>query len=144
MTATTATRPALACAHDNHPRSPVPGDCLCACTECTERREIDDWADAAYRAQTEYYVTRYMDGGMTREAATARVQADEDAEAAYWDAQAARGELAGAPETMPCYACGGFNGVDAPERTVVALGPVAEAHRDPTTTYRLECGHLAI
>ncbi len=61
--------------------------------------------------------------------------------------QAARGELAGAPETMPCYECGGFfNGKpdsEQPQRRVVALGPILEARRDPTSSYRLECGHLA-
>jgi hypothetical protein len=29
-------------------------------------------------------------------------------------------------------------------RRPVGLGPIAEAHRDPTQTYRLECGHGAM
>lgn len=73
-----------------------------------------------------------------------KVAADEQAEDEWAERQIARGELAGSPETMGCYACGGFDGVTAPQRKVVALGPVAEPQRDPTQTYRLECGHTAI
>jgi hypothetical protein len=29
-------------------------------------------------------------------------------------------------------------------RRPVGLGPIAEAHRDPTQTYKLECGHGAM
>lgn len=63
---------------------------------------------------------------------------------AYLAAEEARGELAGYPDTMGCYECGGFDGVTAPERKLIKLGPVIEQHRDPTQTYVLECGHLAI
>lgn len=62
---------------------------------------------------------------------------------AWLEAEAARGDLAFTPETMPCYACGGFDGMTAPERRIVALGPVVN-RADPTQTYRLECGHTAI
>lgn len=62
----------------------------------------------------------------------------------YIDEQEARGELAMAPESLPCYECGGFDGVTAPARRVVALGPIAEPHRDPTQTYKLDCGHVTI
>lgn len=62
---------------------------------------------------------------------------------AFWAAEAARGELAGAPDELPCYECGGFDGVTAPSRKVVALGPVTR-RPDPWQTFRLECGHTAI
>jgi hypothetical protein len=68
-------------------------------------------------------------------------------EQAYLDwcaSEAGRGELAGAPDTIGCYECGGFDGVTAPERTVVKLGRVLEPHRDPTQSYVLDCGHVAI
>jgi hypothetical protein len=56
------------------------------------------------------------------------------------------------PDRMECYDCGrehlmvmldelGFKFV---WRRPVGLGPIAEAHRDPTQMYRLECGHLAM
>lgn len=75
---------------------------------------------------------------------------------AWLDAQAARGDLAGCPETMACYDCGRAAlaagqphatddlGMPYIEQPVTALGPVAEAHRDPTSTYRLACQHIAI
>lgn len=67
-----------------------------------------------------------------------------DAEEEVWcERQAARGELAGCPETMGCYECGGYDGVTAPERTVVALGPVVN-RADPTQTYVLSCTHTVI
>lgn len=44
-------------------------------------------------------------------------------------------------ETLECYACGGFDGVTAPERKVVKLGAVVN-RADPTQTYILECGHV--
>jgi hypothetical protein len=61
-------------------------------------------------------------------------------------------ELAMLPDFMECYDCGrqhlmvmtddfGFKYV---LRRPVGLGPIAEAHRDPTQTYRLECGHGAM
>lgn len=62
---------------------------------------------------------------------------------AYLETQEARGELAGSPETMGCWECGGFDGVTAPERKVVKLGPVVNP-ADPTQSYKLECGHLTI
>jgi len=55
-----------------------------------------------------------------------------------------RGALAGSPREMECYPCALFNRTDPPMRKVVALGPVVEERRDPTATYRLECGHLAV
>ena len=51
--------------------------------------------------------------------------------------ESSRGELAMVPEQIECYQCGG-------KRTVVKLGPIAEAHRDPTQTYVLACGHTVI
>lgn len=71
---------------------------------------------------------------------------------AYYEKEAARGELAGTPETLPCYECSRIAGVvidplnesNLIERKVVALGPIAEAHRDPTQTYKLACGHVTI
>ncbi len=61
-----------------------------------------------------------------------------------------RGALAGTPEYLVCYKCtrdaGGdpFDEPNAIARKVVRLGGVAEAHRDPTQTYVLECGHTVI
>lgn len=72
------------------------------------------------------------------------------AEERYAEEQLARGELAGAPDEMPCHQCHleAGNKPDLTEETVVrrqvvGVGPVLEAHRDPTASYRLECGHLA-
>jgi hypothetical protein len=65
-----------------------------------------------------------------------------DSEAdAYWAKQEARGRLAGAPEEILCYRCAGPEGV---MRAVVALGPIADARRDPTQTYVLVCGHTML
>lgn len=63
-----------------------------------------------------------------------------------------RGDLAMSPETLPCSSCtreaGRPNDVmddsKCIQRRVVSLGPIAEAHRDPTQTYRLACGHTVI
>jgi hypothetical protein len=44
------------------------------------------------------------------------------------------------PETIPCFRCLPVNGM---ERRVLGEGPVTN-RADPTQTYRLECGHLAI
>jgi hypothetical protein len=63
---------------------------------------------------------------------------------AYCEAQLARGELAGVAETAECYECCGFDGIHFEIRKIVALGPVVEAHRDPTQSYKLECGHTTI
>lgn len=72
----------------------------------------------------------------------------------YLDERVARlgPELAMLPDFMECYDCGrqhlmvmtdpwGFKFV---WRRPVGLGPIAEAHRDPTQTYVLECGHGAM
>lgn len=77
-------------------------------------------------------------------------------EAAWHDAQEARGELAGAPDRMQCYKCRPsllqrlrrrlFHRYDLPvgvSRRVVRLGPILEPRRDPTSSYVLECEHLA-
>jgi hypothetical protein len=61
----------------------------------------------------------------------------------YADAEMARGPLAFAPDTMGCYACGGFDGQTAPKRKVVGEAGVTPGP-DPTTRYRLECGHVVI
>jgi len=79
------------------------------------------------------------------------------AEDAYYEYMAERVERLGAelamlPDEMECYECGhqhlmvmldawGFKFV---WRGVTGLGPIAEAHRDPTQMYRLECGHLTM
>lgn len=62
----------------------------------------------------------------------------------YYAYEARRGGLAGTPEQLGCFECGGFDGRTEPLRTVVGLGGVVEAHRDPTQTYRLVCGHVAL
>ena len=62
---------------------------------------------------------------------------------AWCDRQEARGELAGSPEEMDCYGCGGFDGVTKFSRKVTALGPVIGQGVDPTQTFVLECGHTA-
>lgn len=58
----------------------------------------------------------------------------------YYEKETARGELAFAPEVADCFQCDRF-GV---EKKIVALGPIVDARRDPTQSYRLECGHLTI
>lgn len=47
----------------------------------------------------------------------------------------------GLPETALCFECKAVDGI---ERKVLAQGPVTNLRQDPTQTYRLECGHLAI
>jgi hypothetical protein len=74
-------------------------------------------------------------------AALATYYAEQAEAAAYYKREEARGDLAFCPDTLPCWECGGFNGRTAPERAVVALGPVTNK-ADPTATYRLSCGHL--
>lgn len=64
-------------------------------------------------------------------------------EVAWHEHEAARGELAGTPEQMECFECGGFNGVNGPLRKLVKLGPVGNL-ADPTQSYILECGHTTI
>lgn len=61
-------------------------------------------------------------------------------------------ELAMLPDEIECYACGRHLPVRICQhnrwgqpymmRRVVGQGPTAEAHRDPTSTYRLVCGHI--
>jgi hypothetical protein len=65
-------------------------------------------------------------------------------------------ELAMLPDRIECYTCGrnplmlltpsrldkGDLGFKFVWRRPVGLGPVVEERRDPTQTYRLECGHL--
>jgi hypothetical protein len=82
--------------------------------------------------------------------------ADRAAYEAYMEAEAARGPLAGCPHEMECWECGrealragtpyetDEHGYAYVTRAVTALGPVAEAHRDPTSTYRLACGHVGM
>jgi hypothetical protein len=100
-----------------------------------------EW-DAAADAEFAYRVERYEDMGMSHDEAVDQVKHDNEAEDAYYEAQAARGELAGVAETAPCYECCGFDGVHFVERKIVALGPVINP-ADPTQTYKLECGHSA-
>lgn len=72
------------------------------------------------------------------------VDLNDDPEYLAWcERENARGPLAGSPETMGCYECGGYDGVTAPEQTVVALGPVVNP-ADPTQSYKLACGHTTI
>lgn len=102
----------------------------------TRRWEIQttiNMANQALAAADTWYGTPPPQGGYE----------DAAAQFAWEEAEAARGPLAGAPDTMPCYECGGFDGVTAPEREVVALGPVVNA-ADPTSTYKLACGHTAM
>ena len=74
---------------------------------------------------------------------------------AWVKAEEARGELAFQPETLSCYHPGCTYSVGAVvkfdssgfkyvERKVVALGEIVEPRRDPTQSYRLECGHTVI
>jgi hypothetical protein len=64
------------------------------------------------------------------------------AEQAAWEAaEAARGPLAGCPDTLDCYECGGFDGVSFVEQPVMKRGPVGGGS-DPTQLYVLACGHL--
>ena len=61
-------------------------------------------------------------------------------------------ELAILPDRMECYECGRQHlmvqldkwGMKFVWRRPVGLGPIAEAHRDPTQVYKLECGHLTM
>jgi hypothetical protein len=70
---------------------------------------------------------------------------EEDAACDRWhEKELARGELAFCADTAECYECRGFDGVHCETRKIVALGHVVEAHRDPTQSYVLECGHTVI
>lgn len=75
----------------------------------------------------------------------AQFSSDEEMRAyeAHVEYEMSRGELAGVPETMGCYACAGYDGSDGPERKVVKLGPIVNP-QDPTQSYVLECGHTII
>jgi hypothetical protein len=61
-------------------------------------------------------------------------------------------ELAMLPDKMECYPCGREHlivetdawGMKFVWRRPIKLGPIAEAHRDPTQTYVVECGHVVI
>lgn len=61
-------------------------------------------------------------------------------------------ELAMLPDWMECYDCGREHlmvmtskcGIKYVLRRPVGLGPIVDAHRDPTQMYRLECGHLTM
>lgn len=61
-------------------------------------------------------------------------------------------ELAMLPDCMECYECGHQHlmvmfdkwGMKYVMRRPVGLGPVIDEKRDPTQTYRVECGHLAM
>jgi hypothetical protein len=44
-------------------------------------------------------------------------------------------------DEMECYLCDSAN---PPLRRLVGEGPVVEAHRDPTSSYKLACGHTII
>lgn len=57
---------------------------------------------------------------------------------AFIKAEEARGPLAFAPDTLPCY----DDECEGQDRTVVALGGTVD-RADPTDTYRLACGHIA-
>jgi hypothetical protein len=58
-------------------------------------------------------------------------------------AETARGDLAFEPDQMPCYECGGFDGRTAPQRAVTGLAGTTRG-ADPSSLYRLECGHTAM
>lgn len=47
------------------------------------------------------------------------------------------------PMKVGCYECGGFDGHTAPERLVIGED-IASPQFDPTTAYKLICGHWAI
>lgn len=61
-------------------------------------------------------------------------------------------ELAMLPDEIECYACGrrlpdricqhNQWGQAYVMRRIVGEGPIMEAHRDPTSSYRLVCGHI--
>lgn len=65
---------------------------------------------------------------------------EDPAYVAWLEEQDARGELAGAPDTMLCHECGGFDGV---EKRVIKKGKIVNS-ADPTQTYVLDCGHVVI
>lgn len=47
-------------------------------------------------------------------------------------------------ELLECYNCAPPDDFGSVTRKVVAYGSVIEQHRDPTQTYKLECGHTVI
>jgi hypothetical protein len=101
--------------------------------------------------QLENSVSRRVKPGTENQASTLEFLSDRDrAEIAreYWEEQEEkRGELAGTPTVMPCYECTRARGMDVNDPIMIAvkaLGPVVEAHRDPTQTYVLSCGHKTI
>ncbi len=112
--------------------------CLCLCKDCMAYQE-------------------YMMGPPCPECSFARtceMCKAEDAYYEYMEERVARlgAELAMLPDEIECYDCGrqhlmvmqdawGFKFV---WRRPTGLGPIAEAHRDPTQMYRLECGHLTM
>ena len=130
----------------------------------------NDWEDNSINVETCPCLCKncmafqeYMLGPPCPDCVHARTCEACKAEDAYYEYMAKRVELLGEelamlPDFMECYECGrnplmlltprrlhegdlGFNYV---WRKPVGLGPIAEAHRDPTQTYRLECGHGAM
>jgi hypothetical protein len=135
------------CKHEGRP-CPIEGisitaPCTCSCDSCEEARYWDNWRQPCQTCGAE---------GPCK---------PDCAEDKYNRELAERverlgPELAMLPDLIECYACGrnplmlltpsrlhvgdlGFKYVLQPP---VGLGPIAEAHRDPTQTYRLKCGHL--
>jgi hypothetical protein len=103
-----------------------------------ERHASDAANEAAMLASLTAF---YQSKGSSRDVAGSMARQSLADEETWCAAQEARGDLAGAPDRIDCYECGGFDGVHFASRAVTALGPVTGA--DPTQTYRLECGHVA-
>lgn len=88
-----------------------------------------------------------------RSAMTPKERAAEDAYYAEMQRRDDEGRPYPIDEMMECWECGHATPSDAKRddmgnlyilRKCVALGPITEAHRDPTQTYELECGHTVI
>jgi hypothetical protein len=99
--------------------------------------------------QLENSASRRVERGTVNAASTVGFLSEEDrasiAHEYLEEQEEKRGELAGSPDTLPCYECMRQLGRQKPpEVKVEKLGPIAEARRDPTQTYVLSCGHITM
>lgn len=133
----------VACSHEGTP-CPVEGlagqvACRCSCSSCEEVRFWDNFCPPC--------------GTCGRTGECAPDCAEDVYNRGMEDRVRRLGvELAMLPDWMECWECGHEHlmvqfdrfGMKFVWRRPVGLGPIAEAHRDPTQMYRLECGHLAM
>jgi hypothetical protein len=128
-----------------HLQMPMPGEIEPPAPDYTAALIAMDYAQLAWENHHREIEVKRLTQTTTMRVEDAYLALDmNDAEEEQWmEREIGRGDLAGCPETIGCYECGGFDGVTAPERKLVALGRVVN-RADPTQTYVLACGHTVI